>query len=103
MCNFYQPQFVQVVYCQYQGQWWAQNHYVLVCSIALNEEWNHATCTPSPPEPWQVGGSFDVQVAAPVPHYMRIQRGPPHLSELRKSTYKLQPATMVGPLWEAAS
>ena len=39
-------------------------------ALALNEEWSYATCTPSPPKLWQVGGSFDGQAAAPAPHYM---------------------------------
>ncbi|EDR06927.1 uncharacterized protein LACBIDRAFT_328291 [Laccaria bicolor S238N-H82] len=46
-------------------------------ALVLNEEWSYATCTPSPLEPWQVGGSFDVQVAALAPHYTNLYE-PPH-------------------------
>jgi len=28
----------------------------MCAALALSEEWSYATCTPSTPEPWQVGG-----------------------------------------------
>jgi hypothetical protein len=55
----------------------------MYAALALNEEWSYATRTASPPDPWQVGNSFDVQVAGSVPHEMHYsQLGEPPLDRI---------------------
>ena len=72
----------------------------MYAALALpNEEWSHATSTPSPRKPWQVGRSYDVQVAALVLHYTELFECP-RTSPPRSHTFLISQRFSLVVEWE---